>query len=135
MFVQSCSEDLVPILDATGARMTLPRAVYGTSYRISFYRPRIEGLFARIERWVAADTGITHGAVCRATTSQPSAAMIRRAGSPIRPTRRRSSPGGFPGPGMTRATSSPIRTPPKTAPGSIRALAAEANRTAATRGV
>ena len=60
VFILSGLEDLVPILDATGARMMLPRTVYGTSYRISFYRPRIGGLFARIERWVAKDTGISH---------------------------------------------------------------------------
>ncbi len=60
VFILSGSEDLVPILDTTGARQTISRTVYGTAYRISFYRPRIEGLFARIERWLAIDTGISH---------------------------------------------------------------------------
>lgn len=60
VFILSGSEDLVPILDSTGARQTIPRAVYGTTYRIFFYRPRIEGLFIRIERWLAVDTGISH---------------------------------------------------------------------------
>jgi RHS repeat-associated protein len=60
VFILAGAEDLVPILDATGARKSLSRVVYGRSYRISFYRPRIEGLFAHIERWVASDTGLTH---------------------------------------------------------------------------
>ena len=29
-------------------------------YEIAAYRPRIEGLFARIERWTAVGTGISH---------------------------------------------------------------------------
>ena len=61
VFILAGAEDLVPVLDATGARKQLPpRTVHGTTYEISFYRPRIEGLFSRVERWVAADTGITH---------------------------------------------------------------------------
>jgi hypothetical protein len=60
VFILSGAEDLVPILDATGARKQVPRTVHGISYRVSFYRPRIEGLFARIERWTATDTGISH---------------------------------------------------------------------------
>jgi RHS repeat-associated protein len=60
VFLLSGAEDLVPVLDATGARKSLSRTVFGTSYRVHFYRPRLEGLFARIERWVATDTGITH---------------------------------------------------------------------------
>jgi RHS repeat-associated protein len=60
VFILSGAEDLVPILDGTGGRKTLPRTVFGTAFEISFYRPRIEGLFSRIERWVAVGTGITH---------------------------------------------------------------------------
>jgi len=61
VFILSGSEDLVPILDAAGARPTPPkRTVYGIDYQVSYYRPRIEGLFARIERWLAVDTGISH---------------------------------------------------------------------------
>jgi hypothetical protein len=56
------AEDLVPVLDANGVRKHLrpPRTVHGITYDISFYRPRTEGLFSRIERWVALDTGVTH---------------------------------------------------------------------------
>ena len=62
VFILSGAEDLVPILDATGQRMHVvpPRTVHGITYEIWFYRPRIEGLFARIERWTATDTGVSH---------------------------------------------------------------------------
>ena len=39
------------------ARKTKTRTVHGTPYQIAFYRPRIEGLFSRIERWTAAAPG------------------------------------------------------------------------------
>lgn len=56
VFVLSGAEDLVPVLvqDAQGkwAREKLPvRTVNGVAYQVDRYRPRIEGLFARIERW------------------------------------------------------------------------------------
>ena len=56
VFVLSGAEDLVPVLvqDAQGkwAREKLPvRTVGGVTYQVDRYRPRIEGLFARIERW------------------------------------------------------------------------------------
>jgi RHS repeat-associated protein len=56
VFVLSGAEDLVPVLseDAQGkwAPEKLPaRTVGGRTYRVDRYRPRIEGLFARIERW------------------------------------------------------------------------------------
>jgi hypothetical protein len=60
VFILAGAEDLVPILDATGVRKTQTRTVQGATYQIAWYRPRIEGTFARIERWVASDTGITH---------------------------------------------------------------------------
>lgn len=52
-FLLAGAEDLVPVLDpATGRRSLLPAARVGSkSYRIDRYVPRIEGLFARIERW------------------------------------------------------------------------------------
>jgi RHS repeat-associated protein len=62
VFVLSGAEDLVPLLskDAQGnwRQVTLdPRIVDGKTYQIRRYRPRIEGLFARIERWTnTADT-------------------------------------------------------------------------------
>ncbi|VVQ21613.1 SpvB/TcaC N-terminal domain-containing protein [Pseudomonas fluorescens] len=64
IFMLSGAEDLVPVLlrvDNDWVREVLPpRTVYGQPYSIQRYRPRVEGLFARIERWVntadAADT-------------------------------------------------------------------------------
>ncbi|WP_260955700.1 SpvB/TcaC N-terminal domain-containing protein [Pseudomonas citri] len=57
VFMLSGAEDLVPVLvqDANGKWLpqTLqPRTVDGKIYQIRRYRPRIEGLFARIERWI-----------------------------------------------------------------------------------
>lgn len=60
VFILSGAEDLVPVLDATGARRILRRTVFGTDYKIYFYRPRIDSLYARIERWVATGSGLTH---------------------------------------------------------------------------
>ncbi|MGW0628481.1 SpvB/TcaC N-terminal domain-containing protein [Streptomyces sp. NPDC002758] len=56
VFIFSGGEDLVPELvespPGTWAPPSLPnRTVAGTSYRVQCYRPRIEGAFARIERW------------------------------------------------------------------------------------
>src|SRR5438128_6744845 len=55
VFILSGAEDLVPVLvevDGQWERLSLPnRIVDGVEYRIERYRPRIEGLFARIERW------------------------------------------------------------------------------------
>jgi RHS repeat-associated protein len=64
VFILSGAEDLVPVLVKNGDNWVrenlLPRNVNGTNYRIQRYRPRIEGLFARIERWTnvtdASDT-------------------------------------------------------------------------------
>lgn len=53
-FILSGAEDLVPALvDINGnwSRVEDQRSLYGQDYRVSHYRPRIEGLFARIERW------------------------------------------------------------------------------------
>jgi hypothetical protein len=50
----------VPILDTKSARTVLPRTVFGVDYQIAYYRPRIEGLFSRIERWRATQTRVVH---------------------------------------------------------------------------
>jgi len=42
-----------------GARDAAQKTVNGVNYRIQRYRPRIEGLFARIERWTSA-----HNSIC-----------------------------------------------------------------------
>jgi RHS repeat-associated protein len=59
-FILSGAEDLVPVLvPADGGewkRQNLPpQIIDGRSYRVECYRPRIEGLFARIERWTRTD--------------------------------------------------------------------------------
>lgn len=55
-FILSGSEDLIPALvrvENDWVRDVLPpRTVHGHAYTIHRYRPRVEGLFARIERWV-----------------------------------------------------------------------------------
>ena len=53
-FILSGAEDLVPVLarDKAGwQRGATRRTRYGRTYRVVRYRPRIEGLFACIERW------------------------------------------------------------------------------------
>ena len=58
VFILSDVEDLVPELDADGRRHRDTTAAPG--FTIHRYRPRIEGAFARIERWVHAATEETH---------------------------------------------------------------------------
>ena len=57
VFILSGAEDLVPELVESNCkwkRKALPIRTVGCSqYRIQRYRPRIEGLFARIERWTS----------------------------------------------------------------------------------
>jgi RHS repeat-associated protein len=60
VFILSGAEDLVPVLDATGKRISFPRVLHGITYSVRLYQPRIEGLFARIERWTNDATGISH---------------------------------------------------------------------------
>jgi len=55
-FILSGAEDLMPALLREGSEwvrdVTDPRSMYGQQYVIHRYRPRVEGLFARIERWM-----------------------------------------------------------------------------------
>jgi RHS repeat-associated protein len=54
IFILSGAEDLVPHLEENGGQWTRResrRVIGGQTYVIRAYRPRIEGLFARIERW------------------------------------------------------------------------------------
>src|SRR5690349_8320108 len=60
VFLLSGVEDLVPVRTGTGAPADAERTLHGVAYRVRRYRPRIEGLFARIERWTRAATGETH---------------------------------------------------------------------------
>lgn len=63
VFLLSGVEDLVPVLMDQGGRWVrepVPdRTIGTTSYKIRCYRPRIEGLFARIERWTNPQ-GVSH---------------------------------------------------------------------------
>lgn len=57
VYILSGSEDLVPVLRGDGTRFVDDQTVPG--YTIHRYRPRVEGLFARIERWTDDTTGST----------------------------------------------------------------------------
>ena len=59
VFVLSGAEDLVPVLTQVGDRWTVKEELRG-DHLVRFYRPRIEGLFARIERWTNTSTGEVH---------------------------------------------------------------------------
>ncbi|HEY2499456.1 MAG TPA: SpvB/TcaC N-terminal domain-containing protein [Candidatus Angelobacter sp.] len=55
IFILSGAEDLMPALTFSASQWTrdvVSRSVYGTQYAVHRYRPRVEGLFARIERWI-----------------------------------------------------------------------------------
>lgn len=58
VFILSGAEDLVPVLQPDGTRFADNRTAPG--YIIHRYRPRIEGLFARIERWTKVASGEIH---------------------------------------------------------------------------
>ena len=57
VFILSGAEDLVPLLDGDSP---FEDRVSAAGYAIRRYRPRIEGLFARIERWTRLDNGDVH---------------------------------------------------------------------------
>jgi RHS repeat-associated protein len=62
-FILSGAEDLVPVrVDHDGVWQQVPerRTEGGRIYWIQRYQPRIEGLFARIERWRDAASGQSH---------------------------------------------------------------------------
>lgn len=63
VFVLSGAEDLVPVLVDDGGEPTRhgqTRMLDGNLYWVQRYRPRVEGLFARIERWTHQETGENH---------------------------------------------------------------------------
>jgi virulence plasmid B protein len=59
-FILVGAEDLVPILNASNQRVSFPRTLHNVDYTVHLYRPRTEGLFARIERWARVDNGVSH---------------------------------------------------------------------------
>jgi RHS repeat-associated protein len=63
IFILSGAEDLVPILvkgKDGWERQPFDSPASDPGYTVQPYRPRIEGLFARIERWTDKTTGISH---------------------------------------------------------------------------
>lgn len=67
VFLMAGSEDLVPLLVQQGGtggpwvpESLPPRVVNGVSYAIRRYRPRIDELFVRVERWTNQQTGEIH---------------------------------------------------------------------------
>ncbi len=63
VFILSDAEDLVPELIKNGEvwePSVTQRELYGNSYTVKWYRPRTEGLFARIEQWKSAIDGTIH---------------------------------------------------------------------------
>ena len=60
VFILSGSEDLVPVLRREGDERWVNDEFERDGYRIELYRPRIEGLFARIEKWTRVEDGDIH---------------------------------------------------------------------------
>jgi RHS repeat-associated protein len=63
IFILSGAEDLVPVLvqgKDGWKRQTFDSPASDPGYTVQRYRPRIEGLFARIERWTDKTSGISH---------------------------------------------------------------------------
>jgi RHS repeat-associated protein len=60
IFVLSGAEDLVPVLICEGEWPPRYDEFERDGYRVKRYRPRIESLFARIERWTCIATGKVH---------------------------------------------------------------------------
>ena len=63
VFILSGTEELVPMLEPDGQELVAHsqmRTLDGEPYLVQRYRPRIEGLFARIEQWTSQQTGESH---------------------------------------------------------------------------
>ncbi|KAJ4032988.1 hypothetical protein NW756_014037 [Fusarium oxysporum] len=64
VFILSGHDDLIPLQEYKNGRWNAQapsiRTVDGIMYEILGYRPRTEGLFSRIEKWIVKDTGETH---------------------------------------------------------------------------
>ena len=60
VFILSGAEDLVPVLAPDCDQRWRPDEFERDGYRVKRYRPRIEGLFARIERWTRLKDGDVH---------------------------------------------------------------------------
>lgn len=60
IFVLSGAEDLVPDLLRDDQEDLRIAEFERDGYRVRHYRPRVEGLFARIERWTCCASGVSH---------------------------------------------------------------------------
>src|SRR5712692_8341454 len=63
IFILSEAEDLVPAFNLNGTdwtRVILEKSEQNVAYTVQPYRPMVEGLFARIERWENNETGEVH---------------------------------------------------------------------------
>lgn len=61
IFILSGSEDLVPFLEKSqGSDVWAKKTRASGKFEIQQYRPRVEGLFAKIERWTDTTTGDIH---------------------------------------------------------------------------
>jgi RHS repeat-associated protein len=60
VFILSGAEDLVPALRRTGGGRWIHDECERDGYRVRRYRPRVEGLFARIEKWTRIEDGDIH---------------------------------------------------------------------------
>lgn len=60
VFVLHGAEDLVPVLREDTAGRLQPMVDKREGFRVARYRPRVEGLFSRIERWTCLADGASH---------------------------------------------------------------------------
>ncbi len=63
VFILSGAEDLTPVLvlkSESWERQAPERTIDGIKYKVENYRPRTEGLYARIERWTNLETRVIH---------------------------------------------------------------------------
>jgi RHS repeat-associated protein len=60
VFILSGAEDLVPVLIQDAERRWVDDEFELDDHRVKRYRPRIEGLFARVERWTRIEDGDEH---------------------------------------------------------------------------
>jgi len=60
VFILSGAEDLVPVFELNALGEWVEIELERDGYLVKRYRPRVEGLFARIERWTRIDDGDVH---------------------------------------------------------------------------
>ena len=120
VFILSDAEDLVPALSQLGDQwqpMPVPDVTLNAqTYDIRPYRPRIEGLFGRIERWQRKSDGEYTGAQLRKTMLPAFTARSQTAGSLIPEISPGFSNGCWKQHSMTKATSFFTNTRPKILP-------------------